>query len=69
MHYVSTKSLNFLSEVGLETRILGSGRVSFRLFGPTGQREPPLEEDTEGPFFERPGNFSGPKVKFEIKTC
>ena len=63
------KAWLFLSEVGLEARILGSGTVSFRLFGPTDQREPPLEEDTKGPFFERPGNFSVPKVKFEIKTC
>ena len=22
-----------------------------------------------GPFLERPGNFSGPKANFEIKTC
>ena len=29
----------------------------------------PWKEDTKGPFFERPGNFSVPKVKFEIKTC
>ena len=63
------KAWLFLSEVGLEARILGSGTVSLRLFGPTGQREPPLEEDTKGSFFERPGNFSVPKVKFEIKTC
>ena len=24
---------------------------------------------TRGPFLERPGNFSGPKANFEIKTC
>ena len=26
-------------------------------------------EDTLGPFLERPGNFSGAKANFEIKTC
>ena len=34
-----------------------------------GQLQSRFYSKARGPFLERPGNFSGPKANFEIKTC
>jgi len=54
------------SKVGLEMRISEHGRASFSQTGPTGQRGPPLEEETTKSFS---GKFPpGPKCSIYVST-